>query len=87
LVTEQNYKPDEPASLRDHYMRLQAEGPKPGDMVADSARPDDPLVQFPRMIHMQRWDDRSLQWPLDDRLKACLAVPMGEEPLAVSSML
>ena len=42
-------------------MALRAEGPKPGDMVAETARTGDPLARFPRMIHMHRWDDVSLR--------------------------
>jgi ectoine hydroxylase-related dioxygenase (phytanoyl-CoA dioxygenase family) len=82
------FSPDEVAGYRDHYMDLRAKGTYPGDMIADTKLGgDDPLVKFPRMIHMHRWDDTTLRWLLDARLNDCLTVLLGDEPLAVQSML
>lgn len=81
------FTPEEVAAFRDHFMALRAEGPKPGDMIADTQKPGDPLKVFPRMIHMHRWDEASLKWVLDDRLNECLSAFLGTEPLAVQTML
>ena len=81
------FSPDEAEAYRDHFMALRAEGPKPGDMVADTAQSSDPLKKFPRMIHMHRWDETSLRWLLDERLAECLTAFLGTEPLAVQTML
>lgn len=78
---------DEVASLREHFMALRAEGTKPGDMAAQTPQAGDPLVTFPRMVHMHRWDAVSLRWVLDARLAECLEAFLGDEPLAVQTML
>ena len=39
------------------------------------------------MIHMHRWDELSLQWMLDSRLRNCMADLLGREPFAVQTML
>ena len=87
VVVKGLFPADEVARLRDHFMDLREQGPKPGDMVADTQKSDDPLKRYPRMIHMHRWDDVSLQWVLDDRLADCLRTFLGDEPLAVQTML
>ncbi len=81
------FSTDEVASLREHFMALRAEGTKPGDMAAQTPQAGDPLVTFPRMVHMHRWDAASLRWVLDARLGECLASFLGDEPLAVQTML
>jgi len=78
---------NEVVTLREHFMHLRAEGPKPDDVIADSAQTDDPLVKFPRMIHMHRWDDITRRWLIDPRIGECLHDLWGEEALAVQSML
>ena len=87
VVVKGLFTADEVAAYRDHFMALRAEGPKPGDMVAETAHSVDPLKKFPRMIHMHRWDETSLNWLLDDRLAECLTAFLGTEPLAVQTML
>ena len=81
------FSAEEVAQLREHFMRLREQGPKPGDMVADTQKSDDPLTRYPRMIHMHRWDELSLQWVLDKRIADCLRTFLGDEPLAVQTML
>ena len=81
------FSADEAAAYREHYMRLRAEGSKPGDMVADTQKAGDPLKAFPRMIHMHRWDKPSLDFVLSERIRECLAAFLGSEPLAVQTML
>jgi len=87
VVVKGVFSPEEVAAYREHFMALRAEGPKPGDMVADTNKSNDPLKKYPRMIHMHRWDDTSLQWMLDDRLEEYLTAFLGTEPLAVQTML
>ncbi len=87
VVVKRLFSPGEVAELREHFMAVRAEGPKPGDMVADTAKTNDPLTKYPRMIHMHRWDDLSLHWLTDPRLNECLTAFLGGEPLAVQTML
>lgn len=87
VVVRGIFSSEEVADFRDHFMALRAEGPKPGDMVADTQVSNDPLKKYPRMIHMHRWDEPSLRWLLDDRLNECLTAFLGTAPLAVQTML
>jgi phytanoyl-CoA hydroxylase len=80
---------DEVVALRDHYMRLRAAGSYAGDSagVEDPRGAPDPLKKYPRMIHMHRWDEVSLGWMLDPRIRDGLTALLGEEPYAVQTML
>jgi phytanoyl-CoA hydroxylase len=86
-VARQLFTADEVALLREHYMRLRAQGPHPGDLVGVDATSEDPLKRYPRMIHMHHWDEISLRWLLDERLNHLLTSLVGQEPYAVQTML
>jgi ectoine hydroxylase-related dioxygenase (phytanoyl-CoA dioxygenase family) len=81
------FSPEEVANYREHYMTLRAAGSYPGDTAGVDVTSNDPLKRFPRMIHMHRWDDLSLQWLLDDRINRWLTALSGIEPYAVQTML
>jgi ectoine hydroxylase-related dioxygenase (phytanoyl-CoA dioxygenase family) len=81
------FSPEEAAMYRDHYMALRAKGGYPGDFSGVNADESDPLKRFPRMIHMHRWDEVSLRWMVDARIRAWLTALMGREPFAVQTML
>jgi len=72
---------------RAHYMALRRFSHE-GDTAGVAANIEqDTNQQYPRMIHMHRWDDLSLQWLLDERLRVCLTGLLGREPFAVQTML
>jgi phytanoyl-CoA hydroxylase len=73
--------------LREHFMVLRRRGSYPDDLVGVEPRSRDPLRRYPRMAQMHRWDDVTLQWLLDARIRDCLTVLLGAEPYAVQSML
>ncbi len=74
--------------FRDHYMEMRHSGSYPGDFSGVRAEnSNDPLKQYPRLIHMHRWDQLSLGWLLDARLAAVFRQLLGAEPLAVQTML
>ena len=73
--------------LREHYMEVRARGAHPGDLTGIKPDSDDPLLRYPRMIHMHYWDETSLQWLLDARLREALTTLLEDEPLAVQTML
>src|SRR5690349_17561318 len=77
------FSPEEVSKLRDHYMDLRARGSYPGDTAGVDTTSADPLKRFPRMIHMHRWDEISLNWMLDPRLDECMTRLLGVEPIAV----
>lgn len=78
---------EEVARYREHFTALRGQGVYPGDMVGVDVASDDPLLRYPRMIHMHRWDDLSLRWLLDPRMNACMTALLGAEPFAVQTML
>ncbi|WP_218917317.1 phytanoyl-CoA dioxygenase family protein [Luteipulveratus mongoliensis] len=78
---------DEVDRLRDHYMRARRRDRLPEDMVGVQPSSKDPLKRYPRMAQMHRWDDTSLQWLLDARLRAQLQTLVGNDPYAVQTML
>jgi ectoine hydroxylase-related dioxygenase (phytanoyl-CoA dioxygenase family) len=72
--------------LRDHFMGLRRRGAYIDDLAGVQADRRDPLRRYPRMAQMHRWDQTSLRWLLDDRLRSRLSVLAGAEPYAVQSM-
>lgn len=88
VVVPQVFPPDEVEELREHFMVMRAQGPFPGDDSGIDSKADDPLKRFPRLIHMHRWDQRSMDWMTDRRLNDIMsALYEGVEPYAVQTML
>jgi phytanoyl-CoA hydroxylase len=87
LTAERLFTEEECEAYRFHFMGLREKGSYPGDFDGVDPSSNDPLKRFPRMIHMHRWDEMSLQWLLDDRLNGCLTALLGREPYAVQTML
>lgn len=81
------FSAEEVAHYRDHFMALRAQGPRPGDFAGVETGLPDPLKKFPRMIHMHRWDELSLRWMTDARLRDWMTLLLGREPYAVQTML
>jgi phytanoyl-CoA hydroxylase len=71
----------------DHFMRLRAAGTYPGDFAGIDLQSQDPWKRYPRMIHMHRWDETSLHWLLEPRLRLSLRALLGTDPYAVQTML
>ena len=77
----------EVARYRQHYMDMRHSGSFPGDLSGSSNLDNDPLKRYPRLIHMHRWDQLSLDWMLDARLAEVFEQLLGGLPLAVQTML
>lgn len=86
VVARQLFSSQEVVGLREHYMILRGKGAYPGDLVGVDANSNDPLKRYPRMIHMHHWDETSLKWLLESRLKQILSGLLGQEPYAVQTM-
>jgi ectoine hydroxylase-related dioxygenase (phytanoyl-CoA dioxygenase family) len=86
VVVRGLFSAEETALYRQHFMDLRASR-HPGDFAGVNVQGSDPLKRYPRMIHMHRWDERSLRWLLDDRLRRCLTALLGQEPYAAQTML
>lgn len=81
------FSDEEVAMYREHYMDMRRSGTYPGDFAGVDLTSNDPLKKFPRLIHMHRWDQVSLDWMLDKRIGQAFRQLLGEEPLAVQTML
>lgn len=77
----------EVAELRQHYMDMRHAGSYDGDFSGVDSKATDPLKAYPRLIHMHRWDQISLDWMLEPRLEAVFKQLLGKAPLAVQTML
>jgi ectoine hydroxylase-related dioxygenase (phytanoyl-CoA dioxygenase family) len=78
---------DEITALREHFMLIHAAGPVPGFFQpATKEETSDILKQYPRIMHPHRFDETSMKYMLDLRLRAVLRDLLGEEPLAAQSM-
>ncbi len=73
-------------NLIDHYMELRLEE-RPGDFSGVDPTSADPLKRYPRMIHMHRWDEISMQWSIDERIDRVMVELLGESPFMVQTML
>jgi len=87
LIMRGLFSKQEAKQFLDHYMVLRAQGSKPGDFTGVEAKSNDPLKKYPRMIHMHRWDQTSLDWMLDKRIAGVLKSLLEEEPFGVQTMV
>jgi phytanoyl-CoA hydroxylase len=78
---------DEAESYIDHFMLLREADSYAGDFSGVESADDDPLRAFPRMIHMHRWDQTSLDWMIDPRIGNWLQELTGQPAYAVQTML
>lgn len=87
VVARALFADPEIVGLRDHFMTLRGRGSYRDDLVGVDPDSRDPLRRYPRMAQMHRWDDVTLRWLLDHRLRDWLSALLGAEPYAVQSML
>ena len=80
------FSKEEVVFYKNHYMHLR-ETTHEGDFSGVNSNENDPLKKYPRMIHMHRWDQASLDWMLEPRLKTILNTLLEREPYAVQTML
>ena len=81
------FTPEEAAFYRDYFMQMRESGNVPGDTHIANPNSNDPLLRYPRMLQMHRWDETSLKWMLEPRLNAALTSLLGLEPYAVQTMI
>ncbi|WP_433162029.1 phytanoyl-CoA dioxygenase family protein [Kribbella sp. CA-247076] len=81
------FSPEECERLREHYMVLRHRGSYSGDDSGIEAGGRDPLKRYPRMTHVHRWDETTLQWLIDQRLDTVMTEILGTSPYAVQTMI
>ena len=72
--------------IRGHYMALNAAGHGFAGDNPSLLGDDDPLKAYPRILHPHRFDDYSLSWLLDERLRRWTTALLGREPFAAQTM-
>ena len=87
VVVPALFSESEVAFYREHYTQKRLERAYPGDDAGVDSASDDPLKKFPRMIHMHHWDDHSMNYLLEPRIREILAAFVGTDPYAVQTML
>ena len=85
-VARQLFSRREAGRYRSHFMALARGGSRPHDIVGAGSQAVDPLLRWPRMMQMHRWDPLSLAWLLDTRICDRLLAVLGRAPFAVQTM-
>lgn len=86
LVVPALFSAAEIAVIKRHFMALNAAGHGFADDDPLLLGADDPLKAFPRIIHSHRFDQFSLEWLLDERLRQWTTALLGMEPYAAQTM-
>ncbi len=81
------FTPSEVAFYREHYMHMHVQRDADWGWEHFDPEADDPLVRFPRIGMMHRWDRISAQWLVEPRLATWLHALLGRDPYAVQTMI
>jgi hypothetical protein len=83
VVARGLFSTEETDGLLDHFRNLRGRGGQQLDYTGEEHR-----KEFPRMLHMHRWDEVSLNWLLSDRLNTWLsALAGGQDVFAIQTMV
>ena len=86
VVAPALFSAEEIAFIIDHFMALNAAGHGFSGDNPQLLGDGDPLKAYPRIIHPHRFDQFSLDWLLDDRLREWTTAMLGKEPFAAQTM-
>ncbi|MBI2502954.1 MAG: phytanoyl-CoA dioxygenase family protein [Candidatus Latescibacteria bacterium] len=87
LLARGLFSPAEAAHYREHFMRLRTSGTYPLDHLGVDTDQGDPILKYPRMTHIQRWDQLGRQWLTEARIARWLTRLTGQAPLLVQGMV
>ncbi len=87
VVARGLFSPDEARALRDHVTDVRRAGAHPLDDAGIDPQAGDPLLRWPRLVQLHRWDATARRWLLSDRVAGSVGRLLGCEPLAVQSMV
>ena len=83
VVARSLFSPTETDELLAHFRGLRGAGRRDLDYTSEEFK-----KEFPRMLHMHRWDDVSRNWLLSDRLNHWLrGLAGGRDVLAIQTMV
>ncbi len=86
VVVPALFSAEEIAFIKAHFMALNAAGHGFAGDNPHLLPDDDPLKAFPRIIHSHRFDQFSLDWLLDERMRHWTTALLGTEPYAAQTM-
>lgn len=86
VVAPALFSADEVAFIKAHFMALNAAGHGFAGDNPQLLPDDDPLKAYPRIIHSHRFDQFSLDWLLDERMRHWTTALLGAEPYAAQTM-
>ncbi|HMN30530.1 MAG TPA: phytanoyl-CoA dioxygenase family protein [Caldilineaceae bacterium] len=86
IIARGLFNQSEVDEYRAYYTELRHHEQCRADTKFRTANAGDPLVQFPRLMQMHRWDQKTLDWLIDTRINAWLSTILGREPFAVQTM-
>ena len=82
---------EEAGCWAEHYMKLNAEGPHPGDFSgvrpASANGQAEPLAAYPRLIQMHDWDASSASFMNDPRIKSTAELLTGQPVDVLQTMV
>ncbi len=87
VVARSLFSADETAALRDHLSRVRHDGPREDDDAGFDTQSTDPLLRWPRLLQVHRWDATSRAWLLDPRVTGRARALLDTTPLAVQCMV
>jgi len=85
-VAPRLFEADEVEAIKAHFMALNKGGHGYEGDKATLLGSDDPLKAYPRLVHPHRFDQVSLDWLLDARLRGWTTALLGREPYAAQTM-
>lgn len=86
VVARSLFSQDEADFYRNYYTELRHHPQCTSDTRVRAPISNDPLLQYPRLMQMHRWDDVSLRWLTDPRINHSLTTLLGRQPYAVQTM-
>jgi len=87
VVARGLFAPGEARALRDHVTAVCEAGPRPRDDAGVDPKAGDPLLRWPRLVQLHRWDGTTHAWLLSARVAGSVATLLDCAPLAVQSMV
>lgn len=87
VVVREFFSPETAVQMREHYMALRAEGPKPGDFGGTPDHPEDPTHKYPRFIQMHHWDELSKEWATAPHLLEAVRTLLDDTPVLCQTMV
>lgn len=91
LVLRGLFSTDETLEMIEHYMKINQQGAHPGDFAGVPRKTPtnayDPLQQYPRLIQMHYYDEKTKEWMLDPRLTIPVSAFLGQKAVLIQTML